>query len=172
MLRLRLAVKTAPPRSTCPPCRDATHTACSYTPPLTKSGPHNTTHFFPFPLLNPLDRFKLSLTAISNTSLTPTPALALHSRYRFAPISRATASPSEEEMGFVPWAAIRPSCWGSSRRSVLVQTRMRGTVSQKWAISGYHCGMSEISAVSRRASGGHAGSRQIRRNQSAQLLCP
>ena len=80
----------------------------------------------------------LSLIAASNTSPTPIPAFAEHSIYRLAPISFAIRSPSEALIGVVPWAAIRETvCW-SSRRSVLVQTKMRGTFSQKWAISGYH----------------------------------
>lgn len=99
---------------------------------------YRTRHFLPFIFFKP-PFFMLSLIAASNTSPTPFPAFAEHSIYRLAPISFATRSPSEALIGVVPWAAIRESvCW-SSRRSVLVQTKMRGTFSQKWAISGYHC---------------------------------
>lgn len=102
---------------------------------------YSTTHFLP-PTRIPAFFLKLSRRAASKTSRTPHPSLAEHSRYRLAPISLATFSPSNDVMGRVPCAAMSDWVVGSFRRSVLVHTKMVGTDSQKWAISGCHCSVS------------------------------
>src|SRR5690348_1335312 len=53
-------------------------------------------------------------------------------------ICLARASPCPWEMGTCPWALSFSRVEASLRRSDLVPTRMRGTVGQKWVISGYH----------------------------------
>ena len=80
----------------------------------------------------------MTLTALSNTSFTPSCVSAEHSRYLTAPITLCILSPSEYEMG-VHFSFARSSIvLGSSRRSRCVPTRMIGTFGQKCLTSGCH----------------------------------
>lgn len=95
-----------------------------------------TMHFLCLMVL-PQRPFKLSRSAASNTSLTPLPVFALHSRYP-APISLATAAPCSGVTGAWPCADSMRMVVASDRRSVLVPIRRRGVEGQKWDTSGYH----------------------------------
>ena len=95
-----------------------------------------TMHFLCLMFL-PQRPFRLSRSAASNTSLTPLPVFALHSRYP-APISLATAAPCSGVTGAWPCAESMRMVVPSDRRSVLVPIRRRGVEGQKWDTSGYH----------------------------------
>ena len=95
-----------------------------------------TRHFLCLMVL-PQRPFRLSRSAASNTSLTPLPVFALHSRYP-APMSLATAAPCSGVTGAWPCADSMRMVVASDRRSVLVPIRRRGVEGQKWDTSGYH----------------------------------
>lgn len=74
--------------------------------------------------------------AASKTSSTPSPLKLEHSRYRFAPISRAIDSPSCSDTNRIDFLRISSIATGSSRRSFFRPTRMIGTpVQSRWASS-------------------------------------
>ena len=97
-----------------------------------------TMHFLDFPVR----RRRAARVACSKTSRTPSFILAEHSRYRVAPILRATASPcthtkleTAKACGCVTSSELTGRCWvlrsssivfGSYRKSFLHPTKMIG----------------------------------------------
>jgi hypothetical protein len=101
---------------------------------------YKTTHFLrsPSPLLLSPPVFAQTLQASSKTLSTPSPVIAEHSKYPFAPISRATWAPSSAVIGERPCVRIRDSSVGLCRVSILVPMRRSGVCGVKWDISGCH----------------------------------
>jgi hypothetical protein len=103
---------------------------------------YKTTHFLrsPSPLLLSPPVFAQTLQASSKTLSTPSPVIAEHSKYPFAPISRATCAPSSGVIGERPCVRMRDSSVGLCRVSILVPMRRSGVCGVKWDISGCHWG--------------------------------
>jgi len=77
--------------------------------------------------------------AASNTSSTPSPVKDEHSRYFFAPISRAVVVPSFSAVKCKDFFRISSWAIGSSRRSFFRPTSMIGTPGQRSFASSTHC---------------------------------
>lgn len=91
------------------------------------------------PVVSPFSNVRrAALVAASNTSSTPSPLKLEHSRYRLAPISRATPSPSWAVTNRWDFLRISSMATGSSRRSFFSPTRMMGTPSQRRVASSIH----------------------------------
>lgn len=92
------------------------------------------------PLFSPFSNVSSAArVAASKTSSTPSPLKLEHSRYRFAPTSRAAASPSCAVTNRSDFFRISSIATGSSRRSFFNPTRIMGTPVHKRVASSIHC---------------------------------
>lgn len=92
------------------------------------------------PLFSPFSNVSSAArVAASKTSSTPSPLKLEHSRYRFAPTSRAAASPSCAVTNRSDFFRISSIATGSSRRSFFKPTRIMGTPVHKRVASSIHC---------------------------------
>ncbi|KAL2292806.1 hypothetical protein FJTKL_07870 [Diaporthe vaccinii] len=87
-----------------------------------------------------------ALVAASNTSSTPSPLRLEHSRYFFAPTSRAAASPSCSVTNRRDFLRISSTATGSSLRSFFNPTSMIGTPGHFSVASSTHCSVRDSSA--------------------------
>jgi hypothetical protein len=98
--------------------------------------PYRTTqHPLPSPFSNVR---RAARVAASKTSSTPSPLKLEHSRYRFAPTSRAANSPSCGVRNRWDFLRISSIATGSSRRSFFSPTKIRGTPAHSRLASSIH----------------------------------